>query len=54
MVTLLVKDFKRREADFIQPGITAAPCQFVPFEYVLELDRLWAARQGNRQKLLGE
>jgi hypothetical protein len=39
---------------FIQPGLTAAPCQFVPFEYVPELDRLWAARQGNRQKLLGE
>ena len=39
---------------FIQPAMTAAPCQFVPFEYVPELDRLWAARQGNRQKLLGE
>ena len=40
--------------DWVQPAITAAPCQFVPFEYVPELDRLWAARQGNRQKLLGE
>ena len=39
---------------FIQPAMTAAPCQYVPFEYVPELDRLWAARQGNRQKLLGE
>jgi hypothetical protein len=39
---------------FIQPGITSAPCQFVPFEYVPELDRLWAARQGSRQRLLGE
>ena len=39
---------------FIQPAMTAAPCQFVPFEYVPELDRLWAARQGCRQKLLGE
>ncbi|KJH69502.1 hypothetical protein [Aliterella atlantica] len=38
----------------IQPGITTAPCQFVPFEYVPELDRLWAARQGSRQFLLGE
>lgn len=38
----------------IQPGITTAPCQFVPFEYVPELDRLWAARQGERQFLLGE
>ncbi len=38
----------------IQPGITAAPCQYVPFEYVPELDRLWAARLGFRQRLLGE
>lgn len=38
----------------IQPGITTAPCQFVPFEYVSELDSLWAARQGERQFLLGE
>jgi hypothetical protein len=41
-------------ADLIQPGITTAPCQFVPFEFVPELDRLWAARQGDRQRLLGE
>ncbi len=41
-------------ADLIQPGITTAPCQFVPFEYVPELDRLWAARKGDRQRLLGE
>lgn len=40
--------------NLIQPGITAAPCQFVPFEYVPELDRLWAARRGERQRLLGE
>ena len=40
--------------DLIQPGVTAAPCQFVPFEYVPELDRLWAARLGSRQQLLGE
>lgn len=42
------------KADLIQPGITTAPCQFVPFEFVSELDRLWTARQGDRQKLLGE
>lgn len=42
------------KADLIQPGITTAPCQFVPFEYVAELDRLWAARQGCRQRILGE
>ena len=47
MVMLLVEDFKRREVDLIQPGVTTAPCQFVPFEFVPELDRLWAARQGN-------
>lgn len=40
--------------DLIQPGITAAPCQFVPFEFVPELARLWASRQGDRQRLLGE
>ncbi len=40
--------------DLIQPGVTAAPCQYVPFEYVPELDRLWAARRGERQRLLGE
>ncbi len=54
MVMLLVEDFKRREADLIEPGITAASCQFVPFEYVAELDRLWTARRGERQKLLGK
>lgn len=42
------------KTDLIQPGITTAPCQFVPFEFVPELDRLWAARQGDRQRLLGE
>ncbi len=42
------------KADLIQPGMTAAPCQFVPFEYVAELDRLWAERLGSRQRLLGE
>jgi hypothetical protein len=40
--------------DWVQPAMTAAPCQYVPFEYVPELDRLWAARRGERQKLLGE
>ena len=40
--------------DWVQPAMTAAPCQYVPFEYVPELDRLWAARQGSRQRLLGE
>jgi hypothetical protein len=42
------------KVELIQPGITATPCQFVPFEYVPELDHLWASRQGSRQRLLGE
>lgn len=42
------------KADLLQPGITAAPCQYIPFESVPELDRLWAACQGSRQRLLGE
>lgn len=42
------------KTDLIQPGMTAAPCQYVPFEFVPELDRLWASRLGSRQRLLGE
>lgn len=38
----------------LQPGVTTAPCQYVPFEFVPELDRLWAQCQGSRQRLLGE
>lgn len=40
--------------DLLQPGLTAAPCHYLPIEYVPELDRLWALRQGSRQRLLGE
>ena len=47
---LLAKEF----VELIQPGVTTAPCQLVPFEFMPELDRLWAARQGDRQQLLGE
>ncbi len=42
------------KADALQPAITAAPCQYVPFELVPELDRLWASRLGVRQRLIGE
>ncbi len=42
------------KADLLQPGVAATPCQFVPFEFVAELDCLWAQRQGSRQRLLGE
>jgi hypothetical protein len=51
---LLAKKFIRSNTELIQPEITAAPRQFVPFEYVPELDRLWAALLGSRQRLLGE
>ena len=42
------------KADFLRSGMTATPCQYVPFEFVQELDRFWAQRQGSRQRLLGE
>ena len=42
------------KGDLLQRGITTAPCQYVPFESVAELDRLWAQGQGSRQRLLGE
>ena len=42
------------KTELLQPGMTATPCQYVPFEFVAELDRLWAQRQGHRQRLLGE
>ena len=40
--------------DVLKPAITAAPCQYVPLEFVAELDRLWASRLGVRQRLLRE
>ena len=42
------------KSDLLRKGITAAPCEFVPWEFVHELDRLWSQRQGSRQRLLGE
>jgi len=42
------------KADLLQSGLTAAPCQYLPLEYLSELDRLWAMKQGHRQRLLGE
>jgi anti-repressor protein len=38
----------------LQPGLIATPCQYVPVEKIQELDRLWSARTGTRQFLLGE
>lgn len=40
--------------DLLQPGLTATPCQYIPWTKVAELDNLWASRQGNRQFLIGE
>ena len=40
--------------DILQPGLTAAPCQYIPFSEIAELDKLWAAHQGTRQFLIGE
>lgn len=35
-------------------GFTAVPCEYVPRSCLAELDRLWAAKKGYRQRLLGE
>ncbi|WP_052056031.1 Rha family transcriptional regulator [Myxosarcina sp. GI1] len=40
--------------DLLESGLTATPCQYVPIEYLTELDALWASRSGSRQILLGE
>ncbi len=40
--------------DVLKPGLTATSCEYIPWEKVAELDRLWASRQGSRQFLIGE
>ena len=40
--------------DVLQPGLTATPCQYVPYELVHELDALWMQQRGVRQRLIGE
>ncbi len=40
--------------DVLKPGLTAAPCHYIPWEEVAELDRLWASHSGSRQILIGE
>ncbi len=40
--------------DVLESGLMAAPCQYVPWSKVAELDSLWASRQGTRQFLIGE
>ena len=41
------------KADLLKSGMTATPCQYVPWEEVAELDQLWSQRQGHRQRLIG-
>ena len=40
--------------DVLESGLMAAPCQYVPWSKVAELDSLWASRRGTRQFLIGE
>lgn len=40
--------------DVLKPGLTAAPCHYIPWEEIAQLDKLWASRQGSRQILIGE
>ncbi len=40
--------------DVLESGLIAAPCQYVRWEKVQELDQLWSSSRGVRQKLLGE
>lgn len=40
--------------DILKPGLIATPCHYISFEQVKELDRIWAAKHGSRQFLIGE
>jgi len=42
------------KAELLQPGLTTTPCEFVPWEFVKELDQAWSDRLGSRQRLIGE
>ncbi len=42
------------QEDILQSGLTATPCQYIPWSEVEKLDRLWASRRGTRQFLIGE
>ena len=42
------------QEDVLESGLMAAPCQYVPWSKVAELDNLWAAHRGTRQFLIGE
>ena len=40
--------------DILKPGLIATPCHYIPAEEIAELDRIWAAKSGSRQILIGE
>ena len=42
------------QENILQSGLTATPCQYIPWCEVAKLDRLWASRKGTRQFLIGE
>ncbi len=42
------------QEDLLQSGLTATPCQYIPWSEVEKLDKLWASRLGTRQFLIGE
>ncbi len=42
------------QEDILQSGLTATPCQYIPWSEVKKLDKLWASRRGTRQFLIGE
>ena len=42
------------KSELLQKGLTTTPCDFVPWEFVKELDQAWSDRLGSRQRLLGE
>lgn len=40
--------------DLLQEGFAVVPFEYVTYENLQEIRRLWAGQKGNRQKLLGE
>lgn len=40
--------------DLIEEGVSIVHCQYVPYEKLKEIKRLWSQRRGSRQKLIGE
>lgn len=40
--------------DILKPGLIATPCHYIRSQEIAELDKLWAARSGSRQILIGE